>query len=369
MGIRIAPYTATDIDAVKAFNLRLKEKKIDFQFSESHVPGWLPKFSGNSLFREFFLAKDRDYVRGAYILKHQPFKILNDTRNVGFIQLPLSEGIVDPKYNLVGAQLIGDALRRSGELFALGMGGLDNPFPQVLKVMGWRLFAVPFYFRICHPAKFCHNILFLRKTKIQRLLLELMIRSGMAWFIVKSGNAILERKPEKHVRSEWVKEFGSWADRVWLKAKAEYTFVAVRETQTLNMLYPESEQKFLRLKVLNSDKVIGWAVVLNTTMKGHKQFGSMQLGSVVDCMAVPGHEADVVTSALSQLKKAGVDLIVSNQSHVRWAKAFKATGFLSGPSNFIFAASKKLVNTISPFDKKLNRIHLTRGDGEGPIHL
>jgi len=363
------PYTATDIKAVKAFNLRLKKNKIDFQFSESHIPSWLPKGNDHTLFEEYFLAKEEDTVRGAYILKHQKYKIEDEVKEVGFLYLPLSEGVVDPKYNLVGAQLIRDALRRSGELYALGMGGFDNPLPQVLKAMGWHLSALPFFFHICHPAKFCHNILFLRKTKTRRVLLELMVCSGMAWLIVKGGNAILERTPGKHIKSEWVNNFGEWADGVWLKAKSEYTFGAVREAHILNMLYPDSEEKFLRLKVLRSDKVIGWAVVFNTTMKEHKQFGSMQLGSVVDCMAVPGHEADVVASALSQLKKTGVDLIVSNQSHVRWRQAFKATGFLSGPSNFIFAASKKLVKSILPFDKNLNHMHLTRGDGEGPTHL
>jgi hypothetical protein len=368
MSIRIVPYTEADIEAVRAFNLRLK-KKIDFQFSESHIPSRVPKGNCRSLFEEYFLAKEEDTVRGAYILKHQLFKTLYDVRNVGFIQLPLSEGVVDSKYSLVGVQLISDALRRSRELYALGMGGFNNPLPQVLKAMDWHLSAVPFFFHICHPAKFCQNILFLRKTKIQRTLLELMAYSGIAWFVVKGGNVILGRKPGKHVRSEWVKRFGSWADGIWLKAKKECTFAAVREAQILNMLYPDSDRNFLLLKVFCYDKIIGWAVMLSTTMEGHKHFGGMRLGSVVDCMAVPGHEADVVTSALSRLKKTGVDLIVSNQSHIKWRQAFKATGFLSGPSNFILAASKKLVKTLSPFEKNLHRIHLTRGDGEGPTHL
>jgi hypothetical protein len=369
MSIRIVPYTASDSKAVKAFNLRLEKEKIDFQFSEYPVSSWLPKGNGHTLFEEYFLAKEEDTVRGAYILKRQRFKIKDEVKEVGFIYLPLSEGIVESKYNLVGAQLINDALRRSGELYALGMGGFNNPLPQVLKAMGWHLSAVPFFFHICHPAKFCHNISFLRKSKTRRRLLELITYSGMAWFIVKSGNVILGRKPGKHVKSEWVDSFGSWADRIWLKGKAGCAFGAIREAQILNRLYPCSEEKFLRLKVLRSNEVIGWAVMLRTTMKEHKQFGSMHLGSVVDCMAIPGYEADVVASALSRLKNSGVDLIISNQSHIKWRQAFRATGFLPGPSNFIFAASKRLVKMLSPFEQNLHRMHLTRGDGEGPTHL
>jgi len=43
----------------------------------------------------------------------------------------------------------------------------------------------------------------------------------------------------------------------------------------------------------------------------------------------------------------------------------RRSGFLEGPSNFIFAAAKKLAALSSAFDE----FHINRGDGDGPIHL
>src|SRR5678815_6030997 len=75
------------------------------------------------------------------------------------------------------------------------------------------------------------------------------------------------------------------------------------------------------------------------------------------------------SAAAAALQERGVDLIVSNQSHAAWAAALAGCGFGTGPSNFIFAASKKLAALLDPWSAHVGRIHLTRGDGDGPIHL
>ena len=69
------------------------------------------------------------------------------------------------------------------------------------------------------------------------------------------------------------------------------------------------------------------------------------------------------------LKKKGVDLIVSNQSHIFWKDAFKKNSFINGPSNFIFASSKVLSDKFMNNMELREHIHLTRGDGDGPINL
>jgi hypothetical protein len=60
-----------------------------------------------------------------------------------------------------------------------------------------------------------------------------------------------------------------------------------------------------------------------------------------------------------------VDLIVSNQSHHLWGRAFEQAGFLSSASNFIFAAGKKLSALLQPFAENQSRMHFTRADGDG----
>ena len=64
-----------------------------------------------------------------------------------------------------------------------------------------------------------------------------------------------------------------------------------------------------------------------------------------------------------------MDLIVSNQANPAWGKAFLAAGYLVGPSNFILALSPMLVGRLEPLEVSRKRIHMNRGDGDGPIHL
>jgi hypothetical protein len=115
--------------------------------------------------------------------------------------------------------------------------------------------------------------------------------------------------------------------------------------------------------------VIGWVVMLTTQMSGHKHFGDMKVGSIVDCLALLEDARLVIEAATDYLESAGVDLIVSNQSSHAWRQALQRTGYLSGPSNFMFLASKELTRVSEPLSPNFSRIHLNRGDGEGPTNL
>jgi hypothetical protein len=141
--------------------------------------------------------------------------------------------------------------------------------------------------------------------------------------------------------------------------------VGARDAATLNVLYPPGTDRFTRIRVDSR----GWAVVLDTQMRSHKYFGDMRVGTVADCFAAPDDASAVIAAATQLLSSRGVDLIVSNQSHDAWCAGLKGCGFRKGPSNFIFAASKKLATLLEPFDESVGGVHLTRGDGDGPIHL
>jgi hypothetical protein len=69
------------------------------------------------------------------------------------------------------------------------------------------------------------------------------------------------------------------------------------------------------------------------------------------------------------LKAAGVDLIVTNQSEQHWTAALNKTGYLAGPSNYIFFASKQIDEILNPLDVTKVKTHFNRGDGDGPINL
>jgi hypothetical protein len=117
------------------------------------------------------------------------------------------------------------------------------------------------------------------------------------------------------------------------------------------------------LRVSRNGAAIGWAII--GERRKDPKFGRMRVGSIVDCWASPENVAAVVRAATQALEKDGVDLIVSNQSHHAWRRAFERAGFLKGPSTFIFAASKKLTELLKPLEENRPSFHITRADGDG----
>jgi hypothetical protein len=118
-----------------------------------------------------------------------------------------------------------------------------------------------------------------------------------------------------------------------------------------------------RIMVERGGKIVGWAVV--GERRKDSKYGEMRVASVVDCFALAGEFVPVVSCATDVLVKQGFDLILTNQSHKQWGEAFRRAGYLSGPSNFIFAASKKLAELLVPFEQVRPRMHFTRADGDG----
>ena len=152
MAIEIKPYEKDMIGAVKKFNARLEKNNIEFRFNESEVPNWLPKVDSRKIYQEQFLAiEDNSVVRGAFMLKHQDFLVSGRAVSIANYQLPISEGSFDKSYNIVGIQLVNDALKRQPLLFVLGVGGRQRPLPKMLKAVGWKSSLVPFYFLVKHP--------------------------------------------------------------------------------------------------------------------------------------------------------------------------------------------------------------------------
>lgn len=371
MGLEIVPYGPEHVEAVKALNGRLRQGGVTlFQFPESNVSLHLPSMDNRQTYEEYFLARENGWIRGGYILKHQPFVIHGDRRSIAYLQLPLSEGIVNKTFAPVGLFVFADAFRRHPLLFGLGMGSLDSRFVQIMVARGAQARAVPFYFRVTRPSRFFREIAYLRTTEIRRRLLDALAISGVGGATMRLVQAVKHRRfwRDRDLEVDLVDELGDWCDDLWERCTSEYAMVGFRDGATLRILYP-GRDRFIRLRVSRRGVPIGWAVVLATHMRGSKHFGNMQVGTVVDCLASSGDASPTIAAATRYLEQAGVDLIVSNQSASVWRRAFRHNGYLSGPSNFIFAPSKALVQLLGSVDATFDRIHLTRGDGEGPSTL
>jgi hypothetical protein len=372
VAIVIMPYTEDRVEAVKAFNARLRAGGAALSFPESHVPHWLPKVDGRSAYHEYFLAVDDDVVRGAYILKHQLFWLGGALRQLAEYRLPFSEGQVDNQFASVGVQMYLDAMRKQPLLYTVGIGGYQEPAAQMLIKAGWSTWLVPFYFRVLRPANFLRNIVYLRTTPSRRLVLDAMAATGLGHLAVNAYQALKTRgRPRDASPFETSEEpgFGPWADEIWRASLDNYAMIALRDAATLDITYPASDPRWIRLKVSSDGRPVGWAVVLSVPMQDHNYFGNMRVGSLIDCLALPGMESKVARAAIAFLKRSGADIVVTNLSHRDWRTALEAAGCYEGPSNFIFAASKKVAALLDPFDANKERVHMTRGDGGGPQNL
>ncbi|MGD9722103.1 MAG: hypothetical protein AB7O59_12325 [Pirellulales bacterium] len=372
MGIVVKPYTAEHREAVRAFNERLRAGGVNMRFPESHIPPDLPKLEGKPVYYDYLLALDEGAVRGAYMLKHQPFEIAGQVNPLALYRLPLSEGCFDKRFSALGVQLFLDALRRAPLLYTVGLGGYDEAITQLLVRAGWSTWAVPFYFRVLRPAAFLRNIVYLRRTPARRAALDVLAATGLgtlgvgAYQLWKAGRL---RAPAAPTSCSIEASFGPWADDIWNAARGEYSMIAVRDAHVLNTLYPPGDDRWVRLRVAHAGRTVGWAAVLNVPMDGHNYFGNMRVGSLVDCLSVPGMETEVARAAVQYLQQTAADIVVANFSHHRWRAALAAAGMFEGPSNYIFAASKNVSAMLNPFEERKHSIHMTRGDGVGAENL
>jgi hypothetical protein len=153
--VQITPYTEDLEAAVRSFNQRLHAKgETEWCFPESHKPRF-PKIDGRVPYQEFFVTVHAGVVRGGYSLTQNQFALRGAEILIACgPQFNLSEGMIDRAYKMVGVIQVQDALRRQPLMYALGIGGLEEPFAKLLAAMGWVLLPVPFYFRVLSPSRF-----------------------------------------------------------------------------------------------------------------------------------------------------------------------------------------------------------------------
>ena len=367
--MRVEPFSHSRVPALRAFNQRLAAARAGWRFPEDPNPDWLPRLPRSEVYQELFLLVEDDDVRGAYVLKHQPVSFRGQVVRVGNLYMPLSEGIINRTYSLVGARLFSDALRRESLLFALGLGGAAAQVTGLVRALGWELHTVPFFFKVLHGPEFLKHIRYLRTNRIRKLLLDLAAASGMGWLAVSAARRLLTRRPRasEPLSAEVVERFEEWADELWHTCATGYSFVAVRTSEILNRLYPPGRPGLIRLCIRSGDQVIGYVVLQDEQSSLHAEFlGRMRVGTIVDNLSLPEHAEAVMWLAAQHLEQRGVDVIISNQSHPAWRSALHRAGFLEGPSRCVFAAAKLLAQEIRREDPYVREVHLTRGDGDWP---
>ncbi len=374
MAYQFAPYGEEHVALVKQLNVRMASS--GNEFPESPIPKWLPKIPGLPIYQEYYvcLNEDGSKVHGAYIWKHQPFHLLGDELVVVDLQLPISEGVVDRQHASLGAEILMRTLAEHPDVYALGMGGRREPVARLFKAARFEFVDCPLFFKVLRPFRFLTRMAYLRKRRWIRVLADLVALSGVGSIVIPALHAFLKLcrggRRSTSTRSRIISGFAPDVyDTLYECCKHSYAFMAKRTAEILNRLYPADDPRFHRIEVLQEDRVVGFAVIMANCLDDEKYFGRLRLGSVVDCLALPGYEDAVIAHAEESLRLLNADLIVSNQLHCDWLHAFRNNGYLTFTSNYALAVSPKLANKLAPFDENALRIHMTRGDGDGPIHI
>jgi hypothetical protein len=367
MPIKIQPFDPSRVEAIADLNRRLAAAGSVWQFPERPEPSWFARAEGSPVFQELFLALDGETVRGGYAFQHRPASFRGEVCPIGQWYQPISEGSVDPKHALVAIQMMRDAMRREPLCFGLGMEGPDSQLAKLATTLRCELRLVPFFVRIENGQRFAREARYLRRRRALAPLLDVAAATGAAGL----GAALMKRALQRVPRlaadtvAENVTHFGPWADELWMRCSARYSFVEVRDAATLNGLYVPERQRFRCVRLIRGGTTLGWVVLDSKRTSDDSKFGNLHVGRIADCFAAP-EDADVVVRAgVDALASAGVDVMLSNQSHPAWCAALRRNAFLPAPSNFVFGPSPELGKKIRAIDPDGSDVHLNRGDDTG----
>ena len=314
-------------------------------------------------------------VRGGVSVREQIFRMqgAEDVR-VAFYGYPLSEGIIDPEFGIVGLMIHKEIVRRFPLIYGLGVGRLDAPVARLMTGTGWSSRPVPFHFSVLRAKPFLRNFVYLRSRSRAARWFDLLAATGLGSAglgLFKLAQQLRGRHPD--VRGLVVEPFeawAGWADAIWEQARDRYAFVGDRSAAALAALYPAGHPQMRKTQVRRADgRVLGWAVYSTAAVRGHNYFGDMTLGAVIDMFAAPEDARAVASGALWALRGTNADLVVVNHAAAAWNAAFERAGLLPGPTNSFLFLSPKLRKALDPAEVHAQDFYFTRGDGDGPVHL
>jgi hypothetical protein len=318
------------------------------------------------------VAEDGAEIRAGLLLYRGGLWESGQERPFCWVQLPLSEGLVNSRYSMAIVMLMRAVITRESRPMSLGIGSLEEAYARLLERLGWRHAPVPFVFHPVRPREMLRRLPVLQARPWVRA-------GGRAVALVGIDRAVgtlfeLARRWRRHLLHECVVQceprFGGWADEVYQAARGGYGAAVARDAASLNVRYPPEDPRYIRLRVrrTSTGEELGWIVVIHGQLHRSRYFGDLHVGTLVDGFGKRGDVARLVQAGADHLAEAGVDLIVANWSHAAWLSAAKRCGFLSGPSNYFLFVSPKESSILDP-SCPLSAVHMTRGDNDGPGHL
>ncbi len=360
--MRIVPLTEDLVPALRAFLARLTAAGRRETFNSTPNTPWPEGPLPPPYARQNYVVLQDDVVRGAYGLRYDHFQFGERVLALANYAMPLSEGIIDRRFALVGVLMLQDAMKREPLLYGIGGGGTGGSSPRLVLRLKWQAHDIPFYFRLLRGGSAAGEIRALRQHRRIGPALRL---PGGAMLASLALQAAALRLPvfTRGAETRVIDSFGPEADELWDAARHGYALLNVRAASHLRLNFPAASRSLTRLLVSRNGRTLGFAVLKVGVLQEH--FGALRVGTIVDLF---GHveEADVVAKlAVEHLRTAGAGILVTNQLHPAWRQAMVRNGFLPGPSQYPFFASPATVALLAPFDGVMARAHFTRGDGDG----
>ena len=363
--VRMVPYTPAEVPAAEAFNQRMLEGSAPTDFVLPDRPNASGDAPAASTWTKYLALDDSGEARGGFMLMQQPAVLNGQPVRAANYQSPVSEGILDKRYGMVGMHMIRFVLREYPYAFVVGMGAADRPLPRLLAAGGWTVRPIPFLFRIVRAGRVLRELRPLQQRPWLRLAARAAALSGAGASAAAALHARGALAPRGGLRVEQVTAWGDWADALWDRVRDLYAFAVARDRATLECLYPLRDERYTAYVLREGDAVTGWAVCANTAMRDHQYFGDLRVSTVLDAVSRPDASA-AVAAAVTRTVAGWADLVITNQSHARWIAAFRQAGFAAARSNYLLAMSKPLADAVGG---AADRIHVSRGDGDGRIHL
>ena len=379
MNIRFA--ADDDIPAVARFNQRLRAGGRDEQITlRLSLPGeerYRP--AGFPMYRRMMIAVDGIEVRAAVLLYHSNIFIRGKKQDFCWLDMPISEGIIDRRYSLAIVQLVKAVSRYESFMMSTGAGPEDKVSFRLLTKLGWRHHAVPFFFYPVKVTKILLGLSYIKKHAKLRYGALLGAYSGLG--AGSSGLLALRRRIAAGLsRYEYSMEkvFDDWADRIFEDCLPDYGVVMRSDATTLNILHPPDKPGITRLRVRrkgakrdagrNGGEDAGWILVANKQMKNNHHFGDLKVGTLVDGLGRAADAPALVTAGINHLVETGADIIVANFSHAAWVEACRRSGMFAGPDSyyhFVSPGGSPLFEDSCP----PREIHVTRGHSNGTWSL
>src|SRR5215475_70698 len=384
MNIRFA--ADDDIAAVARFNQRLREGGRGEDQINLHpsLPGEARhRPPGFPVYRRMMIAEDGREVRAAAMLYHNNIFIHGKKRDFCWLDMPISEGIIDRRYSLAIVKLVKAALGYEPFLMSTGAGPVDKVSFRILTRLKWRNRAVPFFFYPIKVTKVLLGLSYLKKHARLRYGALLGAYSGLGAGL--SGLLALSRRLAPCLSGyeySIEKAFDDWADRIFEDCLPDYGVTMRSDATTLNILYPPEQAGLTRIKVrrkgakhgagrdVSQDvgQDVGWILVASKRMTNNRYFGDLKVGTLVDGFGRAAEAPALVAAGIDHLAEAGADIIVANFSHEAWVKACRRSGMFAGPDNYYHfvspGGSPLFEDTCPP-----REIHMTRGHSDGLWNL